>query len=128
MKFWSQLNDQSNASDKNPISKKTKVLIGLAVVVFITYLCLLVNPIAISISYDDSAYDSYDEQRKCGTSFYSTESGTFYTTHGIDPFDIEVHYLLAPSEDLREAFENGNITIEDLDRLGFDYWFKSRNN
>ena len=128
MTFRSQLNDQSNASDKKPISKKATVLIGLAVIVFITYLYLLFNPIAISISYDDGAYDYYDEHRKCGTSFYSTESGTFYTTHGIDPFDIKVHYLLAPSEDLREAFENGSITIEDLDRLGFDYWFKSKDN
>ena len=125
MKFWSQLKNKVNAFNEMPTGKQLKVIIPIILVVIVLGAYLFSNPIVLSISYDEDAYDNYAEQREYGCSFYTTDSGTFYTTHGAHAFSIKVNYLLAPSEDLWEAFDNGNITIDDLDRLDFDYWFKS---
>lgn len=123
MKFWSQFVNKVKGFDEMSAGKKLKVIIPIVLVAVVLALYLVLNPIVLSISYDDNAYDQYVANRKSGVSFYTTESGTFYTTHGIHPFDIKVNYLLLPSEDLWEAFDNGNITIEDLEHLDFDYWF-----
>lgn len=127
MKFWTQLENKVKAFDAMPAGKKLKIIIPIILVVIVVVSYLATNPIVLSIRYDECAYDHYVEQREYGCSFYTTESGTFYTTHGIDPFDVEIVYLFAESEDLWEAFDNGNITIEDLDRLDFDYWFMPNN-
>lgn len=128
MKFWSQLKNKVNAFNEMPTGKQLKVIIPIILIVIVLGVYLFSNPIVLSISYDDDAYDDYVEQREYGCSFYTTDSGTFYTTHGAHAFSIKVNYLLSPSEDLYEAFENGHITIEDLDRLDFDYWFMPNDN
>ena len=128
MKFWSQLKEKEKTADEMPTGKQMKVIIPIILVVIVLGVYLFSNPIVLSISYDDDAYDNYVEQREYGCSFYTTDSGTFYTTHGAHAFSIKVNYLLSPSEDLYEAFENGHITIEDLDRLDFDYWFMPNDN
>ena len=125
MKFWTQLQDKFKAFTETPDYKSLKIIIPIILVATVLVLYLAANPIAISIKYDESAYDNYTANRESGYSFHSTDSGKFYTTHDIHPFDVKVVYLFGGSEDLVEAFDNGNITIDDLDRLGFDYWFKS---
>ena len=125
MEFWSQLKNKANDFSKTPDGKQLKVIIPIMLAICFVVLYLVSNPIVLSITYDDGAYDNYSDQRKYGCSFYSTDSRTYYTTHGIDPFCVEVNYLFAPSEDLWEAFDNGNITVDDLDRLDFDYWSQS---
>ena len=126
MNFWSQSKNKSEIAPAMPTGKLLKVIVPMILAVFVLVTYLSCNPVVLSIRYNEDAYDNYVEERTYGCSFYSTESGTFYTTHGIDAFDIEVNYLFAPSEDLWEAFDNGNITIEDLDRLDFDYWFQAK--
>ena len=111
------------AFSKTAPGKALAILVPVMLAFLILIATLIANPRAISISYDEGAYDTYDAKRNKGYSFYTTDSGSFCTTHGINPDDIQVEYLFAPSEDLFEAFENGNITIKDLDRLGFEYWF-----
>ena len=128
MKFWSQLKAKLKAYGETPDGKALKVVLPIALLVMVLAIYLITNPVALSIEYDEYAYDNYVENRTCGISFYRTESGTFYTAHGINPFDVEINYLLMPSENLWVAFDNGNITIDDLDRLGFDYWFKPNDN
>lgn len=125
MKFWTQSNNQNNTSDNIPTGKLLKIIIPIILVAIVLVVYLGLNPIALSIRYDSCAYDNYISQRESGYSFHTTQSGRFYTTHGIHPLDVEVVYLFGESEDLVEAFDNGNISIDDLDRLEFDYWFKS---
>lgn len=125
MNIWTTVKERLKAFGKTREGKTAKVIIPAVLVAFILIAALASNPRAISISYDDCAYDSYVSKRNNGYSFYTTDTGSFCTTHGIDPEDIQVHYFLAPSETLWDAFDNGNITIDDLDRLEFDYWFYS---
>ena len=124
MKFWTQLKTNLKVFGETPDGKKLKVILPFILIIMVMAIYLASNPIVLSIEYSEGAYDNYVENRTYGMSFYTTESGTFYTTHGISAWSIEVNYLFAPSENLWKAFDNGHITIEDLDRLDFDYWFK----
>lgn len=123
---WAELKTTIATTEGMPTAKQLKIIIAVFVIIAVMLSYLNANPVVLSITMDDSAYDNYLEQREAGYSFHSTSTGTFYTTHGIHPFSVTVNYLLAPSENLLEAFENEHITIDDLERLDFDYWFKAK--
>lgn len=106
---------------------KQLVIVGVGMLILCLILVYFVkNPIVTDIGCDETYHYRIDGsrfQKYEGYSFHEDEYGTYYTTYGCPPFGVEVCYFFGLlRENLVDAFDEGHITLDDLDRLGFEYF------